>query len=121
MLLRYVRHSNFIRFGSVRFGLKLFRFGSVRFLIFKKSIGSVRFGLKLFRFDSVRFEKNTNRSHHWCVHIDQQQYTLKKIGALQNPHKRFWRFQKASKGVQSFKKRIKKSTKPLMVLTVCPG
>ena len=31
---------------------------SVRFELFEKSIGSVRFGSKLFRFGSVRFEEN---------------------------------------------------------------
>jgi hypothetical protein len=31
---------------------------SVRFEVFKKSVGSVRFGPKLFRFGSVRFEEN---------------------------------------------------------------
>jgi hypothetical protein len=41
------------------------------------------------------------------------QYTLKKIGFLQNPQKRFRICVKASKCVQSLKKRIKKSTKPL--------
>jgi hypothetical protein len=36
----------------------------------------------------------------------------KKKGGLQNPSKRFCRFLKASKCVQSFKKRIKNSTEP---------
>jgi hypothetical protein len=35
-----------------------------------------------------------------------------KKGALQNPLKRFYKFQKASKCVQSLKKRIKNSTEP---------
>ncbi len=42
-----------VRFGSVRFGLRIFRFGSVRFKLFKKSLGSVRFGLKKTRTDSI--------------------------------------------------------------------
>jgi len=42
----------------------------------------------------------------------------KKIGILPNLQKRFQRCLKASK---VSKKRIKKSTKPLKVLTVCPG
>jgi hypothetical protein len=56
--------SSIIFFGSVRFGWKFFRFGSVRFDSFKKWVGSVRFGSQLFRTGSVRFHKNTNRSHH---------------------------------------------------------
>ena len=40
-------------------------------------------------------------------------YTLKKIGALPNPPKRFGRFEKVCKWIESSKKRIKKSTKPL--------
>ena len=40
-------------------------------------------------------------------------YTLKKKGTLWNLNKRFGRLQKACKCVQSFKKRIKKSTEPL--------
>ncbi len=42
--------------------------------------------------------------------------TVKKRGVSPNPQKRFRRCQKASKYVQSLKKRIKKSTKPLKVL-----
>ena len=45
----------------------------------------------------------------------------KKIGFLLNHQKRFRRFLKASKGAQSLKKRIKKSTKPLKVLPVYQG
>ena len=48
-------------------------------------------------------------------------YTLKKIGTLRNLEKRFGRRQKACKYVQSFKKRIKKSTEPLKDLTVYPS
>jgi hypothetical protein len=48
-------------------------------------------------------------------------YTLKKISVLPNPQKRFRRFLKVSKGVESLKKRIKISTKPSKVLPVCPG
>ena len=44
------------------------------------------------------------------------QYTLKKKGSFPNPRKRFRRFEKACKCVESSKKRIKKSTKPLKVL-----
>jgi hypothetical protein len=40
--------------------------------------------------------------------------TLKKKGALQNPSKRFCTFSKASKCVQSLKKRIKNSTEPFL-------
>jgi hypothetical protein len=47
-------------------------------------------------------------------------YTLKKR-YFTNLKKRFGRCQKASKYAQSLKKRIKKSTKPLKVLPVCPG
>lgn len=55
MLLRYVTHLNFIRFGSVRFGLKLFRFGFVC-PNFQKidRFGSVRFELFSVWFGSVR-------------------------------------------------------------------
>ncbi len=45
---------------------------------------------------------------------------LNKKGILPNPQKRFRRFLKASKWVQSLKKRIKKSMKPLKVLFVYP-
>ncbi len=41
-----------------------------------------------------------------------RQPTQKKQGGLQNPSKRFCRFLKASKCVQSLKKRIKNSTEP---------
>ncbi len=44
----------------------------------------------------------------------------KKNRFFTEPQKRFRRCLKASKGVQSFKKTIKKSTKPLKVLTVYP-
>ena len=47
--------------------------------------------------------------------------TLRKKGTLPNPPKRFGRCEKACKCVQSFKKRIKKSTKPLKDLPVYPG
>ncbi len=47
-------------------------------------------------------------------------YTLKKKGISSNPQKRFRRYQKVAKGVESLKKRIKISTKPLKVLPVCP-
>ncbi len=47
-------------------------------------------------------------------------YTLKKKGTLPNPPKRFGRCEKACKCVESFKKRIKKSTKPLKDLPVYP-
>ncbi len=50
-----------------------------------------------------------------------EQYTVKKRGVLPNPQKRFRRCQKASKCVQSLKKRIRKSTKPSKVLPVYPG
>ena len=39
-------------------------------------------------------------------------YSERKKGGLQNPSKRFCRFLKASKCVQSLKKRIKNSTEP---------
>jgi hypothetical protein len=45
---------------------------------------------------------------------------LKRKGVLPNPQKMFWRCLKVSKGVESLKKRIKISTKPLKVLPVCP-
>jgi hypothetical protein len=48
-------------------------------------------------------------------------YTLKKIGALPNPQKRFGRCEKDWKYVESLKKRIKKSTKPLKDLPVYRG
>ena len=48
-------------------------------------------------------------------------FTLNKKGTLPNLKKRFGRWQKACKCVQSFKKRIKKSTEPLKDLPVCPG
>src|ERR1700722_6765488 len=48
-------------------------------------------------------------------------HTLRKKGTLPNPPKRFSRCEKACKCVQSFKKRIKKSTKPLKDLPVYPG
>jgi hypothetical protein len=47
-------------------------------------------------------------------------WTVKKRGVLPNPQKRFLRFLKASKEDHSLKKRIKKSTKPLKVLSVYP-
>ena len=48
-------------------------------------------------------------------------YTVKKIGAVRNPQKRFGKFENDCKCVESLKKRIKKSTKPLKDLPVCPG
>ncbi len=48
-------------------------------------------------------------------------YTVKKIGILPNPKKKFRRFLKASKEAPSLKKWIKKSTKPLKVLPVYRG
>ncbi len=48
-------------------------------------------------------------------------YTVKKKGTLPNPPKRFGRCEKACKCVESSKKRIKKSTKPLKDLPVYPG
>ena len=48
-------------------------------------------------------------------------YTLKKKGTLQNLKKRFRRRHKACKCVQSFKKRIKRSTEPLKDLTLYPS
>jgi hypothetical protein len=45
----------------------------------------------------------------------------KKIGVLPNPQKRFRGCLKVSKGVESLKKRIKISRKPLKVLPVYPG
>ncbi len=48
-------------------------------------------------------------------------YTVKKIGVLPNPQKKFRSFLKASKEAPSLKKRIKKSTKPLKVLPVYRG
>ena len=47
--------------------------------------------------------------------------TLKKIGFLPNPQKRFCRFENDCKCVERFKERIKKSTKPLKDLPVYPG
>ncbi len=44
----------------------------------------------------------------------------KKTGVLPNPQKRFRRCLKVSEWVQSLKKGIKYSTKPLKVLPVCP-
>ncbi len=46
--------------------------------------------------------------------------TLNKTDVLLNPQKRFRSFLKGSGWVQCLKKRIKKSTKPLMVLPVYP-
>ena len=43
-------------------------------------------------------------------------YTLKKIGFLRNPQKRFRRLEKASECVHMLKKRIFNSTEPLKVL-----
>jgi len=48
-------------------------------------------------------------------------YTLKKIGFLLNPQKKFWRFLKASSDLPKLKKRVFKTTKPKKVLTVYPG
>jgi hypothetical protein len=48
-------------------------------------------------------------------------YTVKRRSILPNLQKRFRRFLKASEEAQSFKKGIKKSTKPLKVLPVYPG
>ena len=48
-------------------------------------------------------------------------YTVKKIGTLRNLKKRFGRWQKACKYVQSSKKRIKKYTEPLKDLTLYPS
>ena len=45
----------------------------------------------------------------------------KKIGTLRNLKKRFGRWQKACKCVQSSKKRIKKCTEPLKDLTLYPS
>ena len=47
-------------------------------------------------------------------------FTVKKNGILPNLKKRFGRWRKACKCVQSFKNGIKKSTEPLKDLTVCP-
>ncbi len=47
--------------------------------------------------------------------------TLKKIGVLPNPQKKFRKYLKASKEASSLKKRIKKSAKPLKVLPVYRG
>ncbi len=55
-----------------------------------------------------------------CHCSDKMVYTLKKKGTLPNPPKRFGRCEKACKCVESFKKRIKKSTKPLKDLPVYP-
>ena len=43
-------------------------------------------------------------------------YTLKKIGFLRNPQKRFRRLENVSKCVKMLKKRIFNSTEPLKVL-----
>ena len=48
-------------------------------------------------------------------------YTLNKKGTSPNPQKRFCRFENDCKCVERFKERIKKSTKPLKDLPVCPG
>ncbi len=56
-------------------------------------------------------------SCNWLFRI----YTVKKIGAVPNPQKRFGRFENDYKYVESSKKRIKKSTKPLKDLPVYRG
>ena len=55
------------------------------------------------------------------IYYATRNYTLKKKGTLPNPPKRFGRFEKACKCVESSKKRIKKSTKPIKDLPVYPG
>ena len=53
-----------------------------------------------------------------CLH---HYYTVKKKGTFWNLKKRFGRLQKVCKCAESSKKRIKKNSKPLKDLTVCPG
>ena len=62
------------------------------------------------------FKQNDRRKE-----LYKAQYTLKKKGILPNLEKRFRRCLKALKDVKGLRKRIKKSTKPLKVLTMYPG
>ncbi len=73
--------------------------------------------MKVFEYRLISFKLK-----YLCVYIGFWSCTLlKKKGTLPNLPKRFGRFEKACKCVESSEKRIKKSTKLLKDIPVCSG